>query len=160
MKAIIKIVLLPSVVQSNFMKWREYFLYAKKIKITTFIQQFISSPSLIISVAPFWRASDGRKVWTLFSVISNKRIHIVRLFTIWFERKQRIHSLRMSENSVHTLCPSGDTLTRRGDNCWINVVICIFFAYKKYSRRFIKFRLNLWFLHELWFSVTSHHVYL
>ncbi len=32
----------------------------------------------------------------------------------------------------------------RETNCWINVIISIFFAYKKYSRRFIKFRLNHW----------------
>ncbi len=81
----------------------------------------------------------------------NAWIRIVRLFTFWFEWKQRIHVLLMTENSVRTLCPSdalqnGVTLTQRDreeTNCWINVIF-IFFAYKKYSRRFIKFRLNHW----------------
>ncbi len=38
------------------MTWREYFLYAKKIKTTTFFfQQFVSiSLSLLVSIAPFW----------------------------------------------------------------------------------------------------------
>ncbi len=74
------------------MKWREYFLYAKKIKITTFIQQFVSSLSLCVSVAPFWKASDGRKVRTLFSVISNAWIHIVRLFKLCVHRMQKVFS--------------------------------------------------------------------
>ncbi len=33
---------------------------------------------------------------------------------------------------------------REETNCWINIVISIFFAYKKYSCHFIKFRLNHW----------------
>ncbi len=52
------------------MKRREYFSYAKKIKITTFIQQLVSSLSLCVSVAPFWRASDGRKVRTFLCLDS------------------------------------------------------------------------------------------
>ncbi len=64
------------------MKRREYFVYAKKIKITTFIQQFVSSLSLLVTVAPFWRASDGCKVRMLFSVISNAWICIFYTF-LW-----------------------------------------------------------------------------
>ncbi len=44
----------------------------------TFIQQFVSSLSLCVSVAPFWRAFDGHKVRTLFSVISNAWIRCFR----------------------------------------------------------------------------------
>ncbi len=63
------------------MKRREYFLYAKKIKRMTFIQQFVSSLSLCVTVAPFWRISAGRKVRTLFSVISNALVYAL----IWME---------------------------------------------------------------------------
>ncbi len=88
----------------------------------------------------------------IFSVISNAWIRYfcsnqsVNKLTI------HIHALLMPEKSVRTLRSSdalqnGTTLTQRDreeTNCWINVVILIFFAYKKYSRRFIKFRLNHW----------------
>ncbi len=50
--------------------------------------------------------------------MGNAWIRIVHLFTLWFEWKQRIHALLMTENSVRTLCPSnplqnGATLTQR-----------------------------------------------
>ncbi len=50
--------------------------------------------------------------------MGNAWISIVHLFTLWFERKQCIHALLMTENSARTLCPSnalqnGATLTQR-----------------------------------------------
>ncbi len=71
----------------------------------------------------------------------------------------------MTENSVRCLRPSdtfqnGATLTQRDrneTNCWINVFIFIFFAYKKYSRRFIKFRLNLWW--QMDYSDDAFHTF-
>ncbi len=76
----------------------------------------------------------------LFSVISNAWIRIACLFMLWFEWKQRIHALLMTENSVATLTQRD----REEKNCWINVVIFIFFAYKKYSHCFITLGLNHW----------------
>ncbi len=49
----------------NFMKRREYFLHAKKIKIT-YLFNNLSPMSLLITVATFWRISTGRKRRTLF----------------------------------------------------------------------------------------------
>ncbi len=51
------------------------------------------------------------------------------------------------ENIPSDALQNGATLIQREreeTNCWINVFIFIFFAYKKYSRRFINFRLNHW----------------
>ncbi len=55
-------------------------------------------------------------------------------------------SIRLLWSDEHTFCsPKWRYIdTDRETNCWINVIISIFFAYKKYSRRFIKFRLNHW----------------
>ncbi len=36
------------------------------------------------------------------------------------------------------------TVTRGEENCWINYVIIVFFAFKKYSHSFIKLQLNHW----------------
>ncbi len=65
-----------------------------------------------------------------------------------YTRRIHILTLRRMQKSVRCMClignmQNGTTLTRmRGD--LIKVIIFIFFAYKKYSRRFIKFRLNHW----------------
>ncbi len=88
---------------------------------------------------------------TLFCISRNTRICILRVFTLWFERKQHIRAARLIQNSVLCLrsvdiLQNGTTLTQRDreeTNCWKKVIF-IFFAYKKYSRRIIKFRLNHW----------------
>ncbi len=118
------------------MKRREYFLYAKKIKIITFFQQFVSSV-----------------------------LRFLRVFTLWFEWKQRILVLRLTQKSARSLRPAdilqnGATVTRRDTeetNCWKNVFF-IFFAYKKYSCRFIKFRLNHWW--QMDYSDDASHTFL
>ncbi len=53
MKSIARVVHLPSVVQSEFYEAARIVLLAKKIKITTFLQQFVSSLSLLVSIVPF-----------------------------------------------------------------------------------------------------------
>ncbi len=140
MKDVVQIVHLPSVVQSELYKaTRKHFVRKENLNndiySTIRLHLFNNSQSS-----------------TPFSVISNARILIVHLFPIWFEWKQRVHALLMTENNVCTLHPSnalqnGTTLTHREreeTNCWINVIIFIFFAYKKYYRCFIKFKLNHW----------------
>ncbi len=85
-----------------------------------------------------------------YSVISNAWMRCFRSNQSVNKRTIPINALLMTENSVCTLCPSdalqsGTTLTQRDreeTNCRIHFVIFIFFAYKKYSRRFIKFKLN------------------
>ncbi len=125
------------------MKLREYFLYAKKTK-NDYSTIWIIQRLLCVSVAPFLRISTGRKLCTLFRVSHTSRIRLLRLFTLWFELKQRILVARLTQNSVHSLRPAdilqnGATLT----NCWIKSLF-FFFAYKKYSRIFIMLRLNHW----------------
>ncbi len=69
----------------NFMKRREYFLYANKIKRMTLFQQIISSLSLLVSVAPFWILPFERKQHTLFCIRLNARMRMLHVFTLWFE---------------------------------------------------------------------------
>ncbi len=97
--------------------------------------------------------------------LSVKHGCVLYVYLRWFERKQCINTLLMTENSVCTLRPSdafqnGATLTQRDreeTNCWINVIF-IFFAYKKYSRRFIKFRLNHWW--QIDYSEDAFHTFM
>ncbi len=97
---------------------------------------------------------------------TNAWIHCFRSNQSVNKRAIRIHALLMTENSVRTLRPSdalpnGATLTQRDreeTNCSINVVIFIFFAYKKYSRRFIKFWLNHWW--QMDYSDDVFHTFL
>ncbi len=65
------------------------------------------------------------------------------LFTLWFERKQRIHVVHLTQNSIHCL-RSVDTLQNGARVTRRRQVISVFFAYKKYSRSFVKLRLNPW----------------
>ncbi len=55
--------------------------------------------------------------------------------------------IRCLQNSIRCLCMWYSPKWRRGDveetNCW-KVVIFVFFAHKKYSRSFVKLRLNHW----------------
>ncbi len=144
MKTIIKIVHLPSVVQSEFYEVTRILFVRQENK-----NNDIYSAIHLLSVSHHQRSAILESIrWT-----------------------QSVDAIDLNGNSVsnrygwprtaYTLCVHR-VLRWHGEetNCWINDVICIFFAYKKYSRHFIKFRLNLWFLHGLWFSVTSHHVYL
>ncbi len=58
------------------------------------------------------------------------------LFTLWSERKQRIH--------VHVILSKLAPGWRREDKLLNKVVIFVFFAHKKYSRSFEKLWLNHW----------------
>ncbi len=75
-------------------------------------------------------------------------------YAVFIQIKAWIHVEDVSvwcgwQNSIYAICVqwifSKMALQwRRWDKLLIKVVIFIFFAYKKYSRRFIKFRLNHW----------------
>ncbi len=80
-------------------------LFVHKENKNNDIQQFVSSLSLCASVAPFWRAYDGRKVRTLFSVISNEWIRCFRSNQSVNKHTIRIHALLMTENSIRALRP-------------------------------------------------------
>ncbi len=110
----------------NFMK---LLFVRKENKNNDFIQQFVSSAS------PYFGEYHIRKQCML-------RIYadtLFTLFTLWSERKQRIrvHSLFM----YVILSKIG---WRGGDKLLNKVIIFVFFAHKKYSRSFVKLRLNHW----------------
>ncbi len=70
MKNIIKIVLLPSVVQSELHEVTRIIFVPKENKYNDFIQQFV----ICVKVAPFWRISVEHKLHTLFCVSRTTRI--------------------------------------------------------------------------------------
>ncbi len=128
MKIIARILHLPSVVQSEFYEaTRIHFVHKEK---NFFLQQFISL-SLLVSVAPFWKLCIARK---------QRRIRILVL------RRIQKSSRCLRSKSKMALHWRGETERRVivVKKVVIKVVIFIFFVYKKYSRRFIKFRLNHW----------------
>ncbi len=96
----------------NFMNRREYFLYAKKSKITT------------------------KNVSTICLLSVSPRLH--RILDI-------IHRTQAAYALLHL--PQ-----------WKKRLICIFFAYKKYLRQFIKFRLNHWW--QMDFPGDAFHFFL
>ncbi len=62
---------------------------------------------------------------------------ILWVFTLWFEWKLHILALRRMQKSVQCVRSMGNI-----QNGYL--LIFTFFAYKQYTRRFIKFRLNHW----------------
>ncbi len=98
------------------MKRREYFLYTKKIKITTLFNNL--SPPHHRSAILEWQ-----KHFRVAKVTQNS-----------------IRSLRPAD-----ILQNGEYVERhRGDELLNKVVIFIFLAYKKNSRHFITVRLNHW----------------
>ncbi len=83
---------------------------------------------------------------------------------LWFEWKQRIRVVQLTQNSIRSLRPAdilqnGAMVTRRRIDELLNkVVIFIFFAYKKCSRHFITFRLNHWW--QMDYSIYVFHTFL
>ncbi len=124
----------------NVMKLREYFLYAKKKKDYSTIRL------LCVSVAPFWRISAGRKLCTLFCVSCTTRRCCFCSNQSVNKRRRRIRVARLTQNSIHYLRPANtlqNGTTLEETNCWIKSLF-LFSLCTKYSRRFIKFRLNHW----------------
>ncbi len=106
---------------------------------------------------PFWRISTGRKLLMLFCINRTVRI-LLCLFMLWFEWKQRIRAVRLTQNSIHSLCPVGTLQNGVIVELLNKVVIFVFFAYKKYSRSFITFRLNHWW--QMDYSDDVFHTFL
>ncbi len=73
-----------------------------------------------------------------------QHMYVDMLFTLWSERKQfiRVHTLHTLFTYVilSKMVPGW----RGGDELLDKVVIFVFFAHKKYSRSFVKLRLNHW----------------
>ncbi len=108
MKNIVRILRLPSVVQSEFYEAAWMFLYTKKIKITTF---FVSYLSLRITVAPFCE----RKLRTLFCVSRNTRMRYFRSSQSVNTHTKCILLLRLTQKSVCSLCSVDNLQNRSGD---------------------------------------------
>ncbi len=98
------------------------------------------------------RLVTGRKLRMLFCVSHTTKIRCFRSNQSVNKRRKRIRVAQLTQNSIRSLRPAdilqnGATVTwmkRGGDELFNKVVIFIFFAYKKYSRCIITFRLNHW----------------
>ncbi len=101
------------------MKWREYFLYAKKIKITTFLKQLVSSLSLLITVAPFWILPIKHFCMRLNARMhyfhSNQSVNACRICILALRRMQNsircLHSMGNIQNGSTVTCKSGGART-------------------------------------------------
>uniref|UniRef100_A0A8C1HTK4 Ubiquitin carboxyl-terminal hydrolase n=1 Tax=Cyprinus carpio carpio TaxID=630221 RepID=A0A8C1HTK4_CYPCA len=113
MRDIVRIVHLPSVSRYEFYEATRILFVREENKNNDLIQKIFSSVSLCITVAPFWRISAER----------------ITLFFIFFGCSPKWRY--------------GDAERNRGDKMLNKVVIFVYFTYKKYFHRFIKFRLNL-----------------
>ncbi len=112
----------------NFVKLREYFLCAKKTKITT-IQQFVSA-------SPYSAILEYHDVKSVNNVnISAWCCWHRTAYVVYVQIKARAYIVILSKMALQ-----GDA---EETNCWI-VVIFVFFAHKKYSLSFTKLRLNHW----------------
>ncbi len=153
MKSIVRVVYLPSVVQSEFYEATRTLFVCKENKNNYFFfQQFISSLSLRITVAPFWRLSTERKMRTLFCISHNTRMCYFRSNQSINTRRIHVLVLRLIQKSVCILrsvdnLENGATVMRRDReemNWWKKKSLFLFSLRTKSSRRFIKFRLNQW----------------
>ncbi len=147
MKSITRILHLPSGVQSEFYEaTRILFICKENNCFFLTIRLFSVSPrhhSAILEIM------HRRKQRTFFCirlnpgmryVHENQSVNTCRICILVLRRIQKsVHCLR----SVHNL-QNGATVTRRdrGDEMLKKIYIFFFFAYKRYSRRIIQFRLN------------------
>ncbi len=127
------------------MKQQEYFLYAKKTKITTLFNN--SSPLCQRSaiLEPHYMDMSSTFVYTL----------------IWMKTSYPCGTADTEQRTQ--LCPADILQTTilhwsRGDELLNKVVIFVFFAYKKYSRSFITLRLNHWW--QMDYFVNVFHTFL
>ncbi len=81
----------------NVMKLREYFLYAKKTKMTTLFNNS--------TLTPFWRVTTGRKLRMLFCVSHATRIRCFHSNQSINKRRSRIRVERLTQNSILSLRP-------------------------------------------------------
>ncbi len=92
--------------------------------------------------------SHKSKLCTLFCVSCATRIHCF-CSNQRVNKRRRIRAVRLTQNSVRSLrsvdnLQNGATVMQRRRIVEIKVIILVFFAFKKYSCRFIKFILNHW----------------
>ncbi len=135
MKSIVRIVHLPSVVQSEFYDVMTILFVRNENKNN---EKIISSLSLCVSVEPFWRLSTERKLRTLFCISRNTRMRYFRSNQSVNTRRKRILVLRLTQKSVRSLC-SVDNLQKshRGDKLFF-YFLCVQKVFSLlYKMRFI-----------------------
>ncbi len=88
MKSIAREVHLPSVVQSEFYEATIILFVCKENKNNDFFQQFVSSRSLLVSVAPFCILPIERKQRTLFCIRLNAKMR-------YFHSNQSVNTRRI-----------------------------------------------------------------
>ncbi len=109
----------------NFMKLWEYFLCVKKI---------FSAVSVCDA-----RSRENHNGYESLPLLRNKSQHI---WVLHLSTGSCISSI--ASMLCGTLVNVWRRLTWKRRNCWIEVVIFVFFAHKKYSHSFIELRLNHW----------------
>ncbi len=126
----------------KFTKLREYFLYAKKTKITTLFNS--SSP------LRQHNAILDYILWTetAYSLLCQPHREDTSFMYIYALIWSKTSGLRLTQKSVRSFRPA-DILQNgaMGDAEEMNVNKVVFFlsfAHKKYSRSFVKLRLNPW----------------
>ncbi len=109
----------------NFTKLQDYFLCAKKTKITTLFNN--SSPL----------HHPG-------AILRMQLMYVDTLFKLWSECKQCIHVNTLQTLFTYVILFKMAPGWRRGDELLNKIVMFVFFAHKKCSRSFVKLRLNHW----------------
>ncbi len=136
MKGIVKIVHLPSVVQSELYEATRIIFVRKEIKITTLFNNCL----ICVTVATFWRISAERKLCMLFCVSRTTRIRCFHSNLCGAAEQNSVRSL----HSLHSGIFSKMAVQWCRWDELLNKSLFIFFAYKKHSCRFIKLKLNDW----------------
>ncbi len=95
----------------NVMKLREYFLYAKKTKMTTLFNNS--------TITPFWRVTTGRKLRMLFCVSHATRIRCFH--SNKSINKRRSHPVDILQNST-TLMQRRRIFEKKSQT---NIILCI-----------------------------------
>ncbi len=121
------------------MKLREYFLHAKKTKITTLFNNSSPPCLLLVTVAPFWRISTGRKLRTLFCQLRHTDTSSTFIYALIWKKTAYPCGAADTEQCTQ-FASSGYSPKLHGDKLLNKVVIFVSFAYKNYSRSFITLR--------------------
>ncbi len=113
-----------------------------------FQYRYTAHPYLRITLAPFWRVSTERKQRMLFCVSCATPIHCLHC-ACFNLNENNVSAWRSWHRTAYAVYVQW-ILSKMAPGWWggeelLNkVIIFVFFVYKKYSRSFVKLRLNPW----------------
>ncbi len=123
------------------MKLREYFLYAKKTKITTL---FNNSSPLRQRSAIFEKIRWTQTAYAVLCQPHHTDTSSSFIYALIWMKTAYPCAARLTQNSIRSLRPVHTLQNGAIVELLYKVVIFVFFAYKKYSCSFIMLRLNHW----------------